>query len=94
MVGRWIIPGTSRHEEPTGAMMSLQKGAAYSTSKKHKLNTVNSTKAELVSVHDVMPQILWTRYFLEEKGYGIRDNILYQDNQSASGWVGVAKDPK
>ena len=30
-----------------------------------------------------MPQMLWTRYFLEAQGYGIDGNILYQDNMSA-----------
>ena len=30
-----------------------------------------------------MPQILWTRYLLEEQGYVIDKNILYQDNMSA-----------
>ena len=32
---------------------------------------------------DAMPQMLWTRYFLEAQGYGIDGNILYQDNMSA-----------
>jgi hypothetical protein len=27
--------------------------------------------------------ILWTKLFLEEQGYGIKSNILYQDNKSA-----------
>ena len=30
-----------------------------------------------------MPQILWTRYFLEAQGYGVRESVVYQDNQSA-----------
>ena len=30
-----------------------------------------------------MPQMLWTRYFLEAQGYGIDENILYQDNMRA-----------
>jgi len=36
-----------------------------------------------VGLDDVLPQILWTRYFLEEQGYVIRDSIVGQDNQSA-----------
>ena len=27
--------------------------------------------------------ILWTKLFLEEQGYGVEKNILYQDNKSA-----------
>jgi hypothetical protein len=37
----------------------------------------------LVGVDDVMPQVLWTRYFLEAQGYTVRDSIIYQDNQSS-----------
>jgi hypothetical protein len=67
----------------TGGAMSLGKGVVYGTSRRQKLNTTSSTEAELVGVADVMPQILWTRYFLEAQGYQISDSIIYQDNQSA-----------
>ena len=30
-----------------------------------------------------MSQVVWTRYFLEAQGYNVKDNIVYQDNQSA-----------
>jgi hypothetical protein len=40
-------------------------------------------KPELVGANDVMPQILWTRYFLEAQGYKVEGNVLYQDNKSA-----------
>jgi hypothetical protein len=30
----------------------------------------------------VLPQILWTRYFMEAQGYGIDDSIIHQDNKS------------
>ena len=62
--------------------MSLGVGLVYSSSKKQKLNTKSSTEAELVGADDVLPQALWTRYFLEEQGYGVT-TTLYQDNQSA-----------
>ena len=52
-------------------------------SKKQKLNKKISTEAELIVADDAMPHMLWTRYFLEAKGYGIGKNILYQDNMSA-----------
>jgi len=44
---------------------------------------MSSTESELVVVNDMMPQILWTRYFLESQGYKDHDSVLYQDNQSA-----------
>ena len=30
-----------------------------------------------------MTKILWTQLFMEEQGYEIEKNILYQDNKSA-----------
>ena len=59
------------------------RGSIISISKKQKLNTKSSTEAELIGADDAMPQMLWTRYFLEAQGYGIDENILYQDNMSA-----------
>lgn len=49
-----------------GGIMTLGKGALYGMpSTLQKLNTKSMTaEAELVGVNDVMPQILWTRYFL------------------------------
>ena len=29
-----------------------------------------------------MPNILWTKYFLNWKGYNAKDTIIYQDNKS------------
>ena len=66
----------------TGATMSLGKGSVYSTSTRQKLNTISSTEAELVGVADVMPMVIWTRYFLEGQGYKFTDNTVYQDNKS------------
>ena len=31
----------------------------------------------------MLPQVLWTRHFLEAQGYDTIDSIVYQDNQSA-----------
>ncbi len=53
------------------------------TSTKQKLNTKSSTESEIVGVDDCMPAVLWTRYFMEAQGYGVRENIVYQDNQSS-----------
>ena len=30
----------------------------------------------------MMPQVLWTQYFLEAHGYGVQESIIYHDNQS------------
>ena len=67
----------------TGGTMSLGKRATYSTSIKQHLVTKSSTKAELVSVNDVIPQVLWTHYFLEAQGFKVTNSTIYQENQSA-----------
>ena len=36
-----------------------------------------------MAVNDAVTMILWTKLFLEEQGYYIEKNILYQDNKSA-----------
>ena len=67
----------------TGGFMTMGTGGAYAQSRKHKLNTKISTEAELFGVYDVLTQLIWTRYFLNEQGQMIQDNVMYQDNQSA-----------
>ena len=63
--------------------MSMGKGSVYSSSIKQKLNTKSSTESELVAADDNMPQLLWTKYFLEAQGYKVNKSLLYQDNQSS-----------
>jgi len=82
----WVDASFAVHHDMrshTGGVMSLGKGAVYSTSTRQKLNTKSSTEAELVGVDDMMPIILWTRRFMEAQGYTIHDNIVHQDSQSA-----------
>ncbi|CAJ1938644.1 unnamed protein product [Cylindrotheca closterium] len=67
----------------TGGTLSFGGGAAQVMSKKQKLNSRSSTKAELIAVDDVVTMILWTKLFMEWQGYPIEKNILYQDNKSA-----------
>ena len=60
--------------------MSLWKGAVTSTSNKHKIQGRSSTDNELIGVHDTLPQVLWTKYFIEAQGYHIDRNEVHQDN--------------
>jgi hypothetical protein len=85
-IARWWIdasfavhPNMRGH---TGGVLTLGKGAAYTTSKGQKINTRSSTESELVGVYDVLPQVLWTQHFLEAQGYGVKDCVIYQDNMS------------
>jgi hypothetical protein len=67
----------------TGATMSLGKGSVIGMSKKQKINTHSSMEYELVGADDAIPQMTWTRYFLEGQGYNVEECILHQDNMSA-----------
>jgi hypothetical protein len=60
----WVDASFAVHPDMkshTGGMMTLGKGAAYSTSTRQELNTSSSTEGEIVGVNDVVPQVLWTR---------------------------------
>ena len=67
----------------TGGMMTLGFGAVTIFFQKQKINAKSSTEAELIRVDDVLPQILWTRYFIEIQGHHIIQNIVFQDSKSA-----------
>jgi hypothetical protein len=67
----------------TGAVMTYGTGSIQALSRKQKLNTRSSTEAELVGVDDALNQVLWTKLFLEDQGYPVKENILHQDNKSS-----------
>ena len=82
----WIDASFAVHPDfksHTGAAMSFGLGAAISGSNKQKLNTRSSTEAELVGVDDIIAKVLWTKLFMEDQGFEIDQNIVYQDNKSA-----------
>jgi len=82
----WVDAAYAIHADMrshTGGAMSMGKGVMYGTSTRQKLSTKSSTEAEIVAMSDVLPQVVWTRYFLEAQGYIVSDSIVYQDNQSA-----------
>ena len=63
--------------------MSMGKGCPILISTKQTINTRISTEAEIVGVNDALYLVLWVRHFLESQGYNIKDNIVYQVNQSS-----------
>jgi hypothetical protein len=82
----WVDASYATHTNMrghTGGTMSLGYGSIYSTSNKQKLVTRSSTESELVGVHDVMPQILWTKQFLDSQQFPVKHTIVYQDNTSS-----------
>ena len=47
-----------------------------------KMNTKSSSESELVGADDLLPTVLWTKYFIEAQGYNVEHNIIHQDNES------------
>ena len=68
----------------TSGFVTMGTGGAYIQSRKQKMNTKSPTDYELSGVDYVLTQVIWTRYFLKEQGYMIHDNVICQDNQSAT----------
>ena len=66
----------------TGGAMSMGVGVLHANCSKQKLNVKSLTEAELVGASEYIPYNLWLILFLSAQGYVIKDNVLYQDNQS------------
>ena len=82
----WIDASYAVHDDMkghTGATLSLGKGGIYSGSWKQRLVARSSTESELVGVYDVLPQVFWTKQFLEEQGWLDSATVVYQDNTSS-----------
>ena len=75
-----VIPGV---DGAPNQDMTLGKGTIMSMSWKHKGNTRSSTESEIVGVHDCLPNVLSSLYFMQEQGYGTKRARIYQDNNSA-----------
>ena len=82
----WIDASYAVHEDMKGhtdTTFSLGNGTIYSGSWKQKLVAWSSTESELIGMHDVLPQVLWTKQFLEEQGCLDTPTVVYQDNTSS-----------
>ena len=66
----------------TGGAISMGYGIVHGKSSMQKINTKSLTEAELVGISEYIPYNLWLLHFLDAQGYGIKDNVVYQDNQS------------
>ena len=82
----WVDVSYGVHEDcksHTGGAISWGRGVLLTKCQKQKLNVKSSTEGEIVGVSDFLPNMIWSRMFLEQQGYRLTDNVLYQDNQSA-----------
>ena len=93
----------------TVAYLTLGNGNTLSTSAKKKINTKNSTEAELVGVDDAMTFVIWMEHFFESQVCSVDTNsplkplgpdvTIEQDNTSAiqlerNGWKSSSKRTK
>ena len=67
----------------TGRFMTMGTRGDYVQSRGGVLNTKSSTYSKLSIVGDVLTRATCTWYFMKVQGYKIRDNVIYQYNQSA-----------
>jgi hypothetical protein len=82
----WVDASYAVHPDMrshTGSCISLGLGLVYSKSGKQTINAKSSTEGEVIGISDRLPQTIWAKYFLNEQGYNLNKNILYEDNQSA-----------
>jgi hypothetical protein len=82
----WVDASLSVHPNMRGYLgggLSLGHGFPIVSSTKQKLNTRSSTETDIVGADDFMPAICWTRYFMKAQGYGVNDNVLFEDNKSS-----------
>jgi hypothetical protein len=82
----WVDASYGVHQDMkghTGCTMSMGSGSVYSSSSAQKINTRSSTECEIVGVHDIMPQAIWTKNFLKAQGVTKYKTIIMQDNKSA-----------
>ena len=70
---KWYIDGSYGlnyyFKIQNGVAMTMGKRNLYGTSQKQKINTTSSTETDLVDADEVLPQVFWNKYFLEEHGY-------------------------
>ena len=86
MISWWVDAAYGVHFDmkgQTGGTLSMGKGSVYSFAGAQKLVACSSTEAEVIGVDDLMPQMMWTGYFLKAQGVDVVDTVLYQDNKSA-----------
>ncbi len=83
----WYIERSHQvHEDcrgQIGCLMTMEKGAACSSSNKMKCNGRSLSKTELISLHNYLLDVIWTKYFVECQGYEIDECVIFHDNMSA-----------
>jgi hypothetical protein len=82
----WVDASFAVHpniRDHSGGGLSLGRRFPIVSCTKQNFNTRSSTETEIVGADDFMPEICWTWYFTKAQGYGVKDNVLFQDNKSS-----------
>ena len=82
----WVDASYAIHPDMRGhteGLMSYGTGVVHAKSSKQKLNVKSSTECEIVGVSEYTPFNIWLMMFMEAQGYTLKNNILFQDNQSS-----------
>ena len=70
----WLDVSYKIHDDckgHTGAVVTLVKGTVTSFSIKQKIHGKSSTEDKFIGADAIVPQALWTKYFLEDQGYTV-----------------------
>jgi hypothetical protein len=67
----------------TGSFISIGDGPVFARSVVQSIVTLSSAESELVALADSLPQVLWTRYYLESHGFDVPAAVVHEDNTSA-----------
>ena len=65
----------------TGGGLSMGIIFTIFSSAKQNLNTQSSTESEFVEVDGCMSDVILTRYWLDDQGYYVFYNIVFQDDK-------------
>lgn len=76
----------------TGIFITLGIGPIYCRSSKHKSVSASTSEAEIITLGDAYPIILWVRLFLIDQGYEMGPVIVNEDNTAVLAMIenGVA----
>ena len=67
----------------TGGAIYMGYGIMHGKASKQKINVKSSTESELVGMGKYVPYNICFIMFMGTKGYVIKNNVIYQDNQIA-----------
>ena len=71
----------------TGGGISVGRGFLILTLTDQKLNTRSSTESDIVGVQDCIPDLFWTRYFMESQVYQVMVTLFTKKTRAPFSWM-------